>query len=118
MRLNPIKNSQGTKQFASGEEIEGIEGMATPIYPKCDFRRVLTVLAAVDELGASATSITVARRCGMDDHSVARLIKHAQEQIGVVIEKNGSVLRIVDWGPVVSQDGARLALLGLLPGHP
>jgi hypothetical protein len=85
----------------------------TPQYPKGDLRRMLTVLAAIDSL-ESATLVKLAERTGIDKKTVTNLIDQARTQAGVLIEKNGAVYSIQEWGPVIKKNGARMCLTGAL----
>jgi hypothetical protein len=84
-----------------------------PHYPKGDFRRTLSVLAAIDSL-QPATLVKIVERTGIDKKTVTSLIEQARVQIGVGISKNGAVYAIEDWGPVIKKTGARMALTGAL----
>ena len=84
-----------------------------PQYPKGDLRRMLCVLAAIDTI-ADATLLKLVARTGIDKKTVNMLVQQAVEQAGVRIEKDVTVYRLVDWGPVIRKDGARLALIGAL----
>lgn len=55
-----------------------------PVYQKCDMRKLLMILGAIDELGNRATIKNVASRCGTSHDAVYRLIIQAEEQLGVV----------------------------------
>jgi hypothetical protein len=85
----------------------------TPQYPKGDLRRMLAVLAAIDSL-ESATLVKLAERTGIDKKTVTNLIDQACTQAGVLIEKNGAVYSIREWGPVIKKNGARMCLTGAL----
>jgi hypothetical protein len=85
----------------------------TPQYPKGDLRRMLAVLAAIDSL-ESATLVKLAERTGIDKKTVTNLIDQARTQAGVLIEKNGAVYSIREWGPVIKKNGARMCLTGAL----
>jgi hypothetical protein len=84
-----------------------------PHYPKGDFRRTLSVLAAIDAL-QPATLVKIVERTGIDKKTVTSLIEQARIQIGVTISKNGAVYAIEDWGPVIKKTGAKMALTGAL----
>lgn len=84
-----------------------------PHYPKGDFRRTLSVLAAIDSL-QTATLVRIVERTGIDKKTVTSLIEQARLQTGVVVLKEGAVYTIEDWGPVIKKAGAKLALTGAL----
>ena len=83
------------------------------MYPKGDLRRMLVVVAAVASI-PSATLVKIATRTGLDKKTVTRLISQAIEQACVGIEKNGPVYSLTDWGPVLKERGAIMALTGAL----
>ena len=82
------------------------------VYEKGDMRRLLAVLAAIHEI-PDATLVKVVARTGIDKKSVTFLMEQAVYEAGVVIEKDGSVYRIADWG-AIAEPGATKALLGTL----
>lgn len=84
-----------------------------PSYPKGDLRRMLVVLAAIDELDV-ATLVRIADLTGLDKKTVIHLIDQARTQAGVVVGKNKAVYSITEWGPVIKREGARNYLLGAL----
>ncbi|SOY76820.1 conserved hypothetical protein [Cupriavidus taiwanensis] len=84
-----------------------------PQYPRGDLRRMLAVLAAIDEI-PDATLVKVAARSGIDKKTVTMLVRQAAEQAAVRIEKLGPVYRLTDWGPVLKKSGAKIALTGAL----
>ncbi|WP_455233505.1 hypothetical protein [Geopseudomonas aromaticivorans] len=87
--------------------------MSEPVvYDKGDMRRLLAVLAAIAEI-PDATLVKVVARTGIDKKSVTFLIEQAVYEAGVVIDKDGAVYRIQDWGAIAA-NGARKALLGTL----
>ena len=86
--------------------------MAEPVkYPKGDLRRMLAVLGAIEEV-RDATLVKIAARTGIDKKTVTTLIAQAGEQAHVLIDKNGPVYVIADWGPVFKKGGAKMALTG------
>jgi hypothetical protein len=108
-----------------------------PVYGKGDFRRILIVLAAISELqvsanelkklekrGASSSEIQavgaslvrIVERTGLDNKTVHNAIRIACAQTGVHIEQTNFKYQILDWGPLLSPHGARLALTGDLVG--
>lgn len=84
-----------------------------PHYAKGDFRRTLSVLAAIDSL-KPATLVKIVERTGIDKKTITSIIEQARVQIAVNISKNGAVYAIEDWGPVVKKTGAKMALTGAL----
>lgn len=87
--------------------------MERVFYPKGDLRRMLLVLAAIDDL-PGATLVKIAERTGLDKKTVFNLIHQASVQAHVGIIKTGPVYMITDWGPVIKRAGAKLALTGAL----
>ncbi|AZM87067.1 hypothetical protein EIP87_34195 (plasmid) [Pseudomonas aeruginosa] len=88
--------------------------MTDPVnYPKGDLRRMLAVLAAIEGM-RDATLVKIAARTGIDKKTVTNLIAQAGEQAHVLIDKNGPVYSIADWGPVLKKAGAKMALTGAL----
>lgn len=86
---------------------------AKSAYPKGDFRRLLAVLGAIEEI-EQATLVKVATRTGLDKKTVINLVAQAREQVRVEIDKDGPVYTLVDWGPVIQPAAGRLALEGAL----
>jgi len=82
-------------------------------YPKGDLRRMLVVLAVLNE-GNGSTLIQIAARTGLDKKTVFDLIAKAQEQAAVQIEKSGSKYFITDLGPLLKKSGVKLSLTGAL----
>jgi hypothetical protein len=67
-------------------------------FPKHDFRRCLTVLLTIEDLGPRATLHYVAQALECTRAEVSRAIALAQQQFQVRFDKTGSVYRIVAWG--------------------
>lgn len=82
-------------------------------YPKGDFRRMLTVLAAISST-QGATLTMIASATGLSNKTVMDLIKQADQQAGVKIQKAKGIYNITDWGPAINKDGAALAEKELL----
>lgn len=80
------------------------------MYPKGDLRRMLSVLAAIEQ--GDDTLVKIAAATGLDKKTVTLLIDQAREQAGVGIEKTGAVYSIPDWGPVLKKAGAKKVLQG------
>jgi hypothetical protein len=76
---------------------------------------MLLVLGAIDAT-TPATLVKVSALTALDKKTVTRLIASAQQQAGVVIDKNNAVYTITNWGPVLKRSGCRLALAGGLEG--
>jgi hypothetical protein len=88
--------------------------MAEPVnYPKGDLRRMLAVLGAIEGM-RDATLVKIVARTGIDKKTVTTLIAQAGEQARVLIDKNGPVYEIADWGPVFKKSGGKMALTGAL----
>lgn len=73
-------------------------------FPKHDFRRCLSVLQTIEELGERATVHYVAQSLGCTRAEVGRAIELAQQQFRVAFEKQGSVYRITSWGYISKED--------------
>jgi hypothetical protein len=67
-------------------------------FPKHDFRRCLSVLQTIEELGERATVHYVAQSLECTRAEAGRAIELAARQFRVVFEKQGSVYRITSWG--------------------
>ena len=78
-------------------------------YPKGDLRQMLSALAALDDSHAP-TLLKIVARIGLDKKSVTSLLKQAEDQAGVVIEKDGAIYTLVDWGPIFKRKGAESVL--------
>lgn len=78
-------------------------------FPKHDFRRILAVLATLEDLGGRATLHHAANALGCTRAEIARAILSAQRQFGAAITKNGAVYEVHDWG-LVDRSRARAAL--------
>lgn len=91
-----------------------MEGMAEIRgYLKGDLRRMLSVLAAIDQLGDLASMHRVSIITHLDRRSTMSQIKQASEEAGVVIEKDGPNYKIIDWGPIIKRTGALEVLFAL-----
>lgn len=73
-------------------------------YAKGDLRRMLVVLGVVAK-DNNATIVSIAKATGLDKRTVTHLIRQAQEQAGVTIEKSGPVYRLVEWGHMLNKQG-------------
>lgn len=86
-------------------------------YNKNDVRRILCVLAVIGAKADGARMIEIVDATGLDKRTAADMIQKAEQQLGVVFSERATRLsawRIVDWGPLVNQDGVRLAAKGKL----
>lgn len=90
-----------------------IEMNETCLYTKGDIRRVLSVLGAIAVI-PDPTMLKIAVRTGLDKRSVMTSVERAREQLGVTVDKVGTIYRMVDWGPFINRDGALRALEGAL----
>lgn len=81
-------------------------------YPKGDLRRMLSVLAAIDDAEPEATLVKVAARTGLDKKTVTSLIAQARVQAGVTVIKRGPYYTLEDWGPIFQRSGAQMVLTG------
>ncbi|TES99685.1 hypothetical protein E3D46_22780 [Burkholderia cepacia] len=82
-------------------------------FPKGDVRRLLALaLAIADEERATLT--TLSTRTGHHKQTIQDDIEKLRDQLGIAIEKDGPVYRLVSWGPVIKQSGLRKFLLGQL----
>lgn len=84
-----------------------------PHYDKGDLRRMLLVLVAMEKVQVP-TMVSIAQYTNIDRRTVTHLIAQAQEQAGVVIEKDGPVYKLCDWGPLFKKTGAMRAAEGAL----
>lgn len=82
-------------------------------YLQRDFRRVLSVLGAIDTL-EHPSLYQIAKATKLANKSVSTAIELAKIQAGVEIQKDGVLYRIIDWGPAINRSGAILALHGAL----
>ncbi|QMI49997.1 hypothetical protein MBR110_30055 (plasmid) [Burkholderia sp. MBR-1] len=71
---------------------------------------MLAVLGALDSPDITHTLVQISAAVGLDKHTVTRMIKQAQEQAGVTIEKVGATYFIRDWGLAIRPEGARATL--------
>ncbi|MCW3587377.1 hypothetical protein [Burkholderia cenocepacia] len=100
---------------------QGKSGKATlPEYGKGDFRKTAMVLAAMQRLqspekGVSLMSLVDAT--GLDKKTIFVAIRTATVQAGVHVAQDGALYRITNWGPLISPEGATLALKGRLVGR-
>lgn len=74
------------------------QGKAT--YARGDTRNLLRVALALSKL-KQPTLNNLARETGHVKSGILRDIERLQEQLGVVIEKQGSYFILVQWGPVL-----------------
>ncbi|MFM0265501.1 hypothetical protein [Paraburkholderia sediminicola] len=80
-------------------------------YPHSDDRRLLVLLAAIDEL-ERATLTTLAEFTGLNKGVIPRNVEILREQFGVEIEKDGPVYSLVSWGPLLKKGGVKKLLRG------
>jgi hypothetical protein len=70
-------------------------------FPKGDVRRLLTVAHAIATIERpTLTSLSAAT--GHHKQSIADDVAKLRDQLGVVIEKESAVYRLVTWGPVIN----------------
>lgn len=91
-----------------------------PEYGKGDFRKTVMVLAAMQRLqspekGVSLMSLVDAT--GLDKKTIFVAIRTATVQAGVHVAQERALYRITNWGPLISPEGAALALKGRLVGR-
>jgi len=65
-------------------------------YPKGDLRRMLGILAALDD--GPATILQIADKTGLSRKTVADLLDQARDQAGVEIAKDKSFYSVREWG--------------------
>lgn len=82
-------------------------------FPKGDVRRLLALALAIAE-EERATLTTLSARTGHHKQTIQDDIEKLRYQLGIAIEKDGPVYRLVSWGPVIKQSGLRKFLLGQL----
>ena len=80
-------------------------------FPKGDVRRLLALALAIAE-DERATLTTLSARTGHHKQTIQDDIEKLREQLGLVIEKDGPVYRLISWGPVVKHTNLRKFLLG------
>lgn len=73
-------------------------------YTKGDMRRMLVVIAVIAK-SDEATMVSIAKATGLDKRTVTHLIRQAQEQAGVIIEKTGPRYCLVEWGTLLNRQG-------------
>ncbi|ELS40945.1 Uncharacterized protein ALO42_01125 [Pseudomonas syringae pv. atrofaciens] len=82
-----------------------------PQYPRGDVRRLLRLALAMAEL-ERPTLNTLAAETGHHKQTILDDMPRLREQLGVMVEKEGSEYRLRDWGPVVKKAGIRKFLKG------
>ncbi|MEZ7523956.1 helix-turn-helix domain-containing protein [Burkholderia vietnamiensis] len=82
-------------------------------FPKGDVRRLLALALAIAE-DERATLTTLSARTGHHKQTIQDDVEKLRDQLGIAIEKEGPVYRLVSWGPVIKQTGLRKFLLGQL----
>ena len=77
-------------------------------WKKGDLRRMLAVLGAISDLKyPTLSNIALALGWGRNAaHTVRNLMSQAEEQAGVVIQRDGFLYNVEDWGPILKADGA------------
>lgn len=83
-------------------------------YTKGDLRRMLAVLGAIHQLKDEATLVQIARLTSYNTKTIQTQIERAVREACVEIAKDGPRYTVVDWGPVIKQRSAMLALAGNL----
>ncbi len=73
---------------------------APVIYKRGDIRRVLCVALALHDLESPSLN-NIAKKTGHHKQTILDDIERLQEQLGVVITKEGSLYRLTSWGPVL-----------------
>lgn len=89
--------------------------MTQAVYNKGDVRRTLQVLAAIDHLGNSASTVDISKKTGLDRKTIHHQISHAVNTLGVIITKRQQFYSVTDWGPVLKIGGVRMTLRGTFP---
>lgn len=74
---------------------------------------MLSMLGAINAL-QGATLVCIVEATGIGKKTAISLVEQARSQAAVKIEKDGPVYRILDWGPVTKQKGAKMFLTGAL----
>jgi hypothetical protein len=70
-------------------------------FPKGDVRRLLTVAHAIATM-ERPTLTSLSTETGHHKQSIADDVVKLRDQLGVVIEKDAAVYRLVTWGPVIN----------------
>jgi len=85
-----------------------------PQYPKGHAGRLLVALAAVATL-ERPTSSAVAELTGLSKGNIDKMVlADSRSQFGVIVEKEGPIYRISDWGNVLKPDEVIKCLTVLL----
>lgn len=69
-------------------------------FPKGDVRRLLTIAHAIATMERPTLS-SLSAETGHHKQSISDAVAKVREQLGVVIEKEDAVYRLVSWGPVI-----------------
>ncbi len=81
-------------------------------FPKGDIRRLLTLIAAIDQLGDSATLVQLERATGHNRGTIPADIEKIREQLCVNVVKEGAKYRIERLGPLLKKSGLNKCLRG------
>jgi len=82
-----------------------------PQFPRGDVRRLLRLALAMAEL-ERPTLNALAAETGHHKQTILDDVPRLREQLGVIVEKEGSEFRLIDWGPVVKRSGIKKLLNG------
>lgn len=80
-------------------------------YPRGDVRRLLRLALAIAEM-ERPTLNSLASETGHHKQTILDDVPRLREQLGVLVERDGSEFRLVDWGPVVKKEGIKKLLMG------
>lgn len=80
-------------------------------FPRGDVRRLLRLALAMAEL-EHPTLNALATETGHHKQTILDDVPRLREQLGVHVVKDGSVYRLVDWGPVIKKTGIKKLLQG------
>lgn len=86
---------------------------AVPQFTKGDFRRMLVIAAAIDQL-PRASLVEIAADTGLDKRTISHTIEQLQRQAYLTIHKDGPVYHLADWGPIIKRTGALAVYSGKL----
>lgn len=84
-----------------------------PLYPKGHAGRLLVTMAAIDTLN-NPTATSVAALTGLNKGNIDRYVAALNNEMGVLIIKEGPRYRIESWGDLLKRNGVKKALTGCI----
>lgn len=82
-----------------------------PLYPKGHAGRLFVTMAAIDVLD-NPTAASVAALTGLSKGNIATYVAALNNEMGVLIVKEGPAYCIESWGPILKKSGVRKVLTG------